>query len=422
MSSSVRAIQQQGIQQRRIEGVDQLARNVLVYPRRAVAAKRWAFSRASDTALNVGDGAWTRRGHTVKWASSQAGDITGLSTDGTYYVYAQLASGAGNDPRLIPDEVAVLLSEVSVRPTDDAGDLVEVLGEVIVSNNVIAGWTQYRHSDIDDVAVIPDGNSNSATTPVRKTLEWNPASGAHKDELQIRNCGNTPASQYRIPFFDGGVGGSLDTDLVVPDADLGGVLAGVQCSLTKRDTGTGKVLELYGFASPGSPTPGATDRVAVRAATGPALTWVDKTKFLAWLGTGRAFTQTWEGAACRGQTDAGAEWYLDSIVDNGAQVIFDMRQRCVKLSAQPGYCPYTGSVVALDPATGGEVALAIAAGVAGTYTGTIMGIDQDTGADVQLALVDGLVTTAYEGPIGVIASGTGNIVSLRVMDGGLFGS
>ena len=106
-------------------------------------------------------------------------------------------------------------------------------------------------------------------------------------------------------------------------------------------------------------------------------------------------------------------WYLDSIVDAGGTVTFDMQQECLPLITLPGYCVYTGTLSATDPATGNEVQMTIVNGLITDYAGQISGIDFTTGENVT-ATIAAQVVTDYDGLLGLLDPATGDTIYVRV--------
>ena len=88
----------------------------------------------------------------------------------------------------------------------------------------------------------PDTDSPSATAPVRKSIEYNPAEDTHEYELQLRNVDTIPASSEKIPLFTTDSEGSGDltwVDMPSPD-DLT-----VEINATTDDDIEGKI-QLFG--------------------------------------------------------------------------------------------------------------------------------------------------------------------------------
>ncbi len=246
-------------------------------------AHRWNFSQYTATSMTIGDGDIIRADVLSQWSSSDAGDVTGLSSNGVVYLYVVLPTigGAGaRDPRLLPDTTISSISKSAVNtwPAEDPGITFYVIGEVTVAGGVISSFIQYYYSNITDVGFVPDAETASATTPVRKTMEWNSTAGIHQRELQWYNIVTVPVSSYRIPAAVTVASGNLALEYMIPDADFG-----AQDSIEIRGTTPDILLQLFDFHDPVSEVPVTGDFVIMRDATGPKVFYIDQDDFADWI-------------------------------------------------------------------------------------------------------------------------------------------
>jgi len=133
-------------------------------------------TQGSATSVTFIGGTWTRNGIPVELAEDGVANVITVAADD--YVWLLLTSTA-QDPALKPDGVELAAGTL---PTDAATE-----GIHLVLGKMTSGvWEQWHHGgDHDDWVVVPDGETNLADTPVRKTLEFNPATGAHAGEMQL---------------------------------------------------------------------------------------------------------------------------------------------------------------------------------------------------------------------------------------------
>ncbi len=259
---------------------------------------RWPITQVAATTVDVGNGNWTRWGILNTWTTGGS-DVTGLSSNGTFYIYTQLADAATRDGDLVSSgTLTVNKSTLNTWPESSGGssfvttNKIRVLGEVVVASNVISTITQYEDSDFDDQHIKPDdASANTGTDPYLQTMGFNPTANIHQRELGLYNSWSTvdgtgiPVSEYRIPGLEKDGNGTGPLDWWVMDADAGGAGAGSQRSMMRFNDGTRLVGQLYDFNDAGSPSSlAAADRVGVRDATGPKLMWPTLSDFAAWVG------------------------------------------------------------------------------------------------------------------------------------------
>lgn len=174
MSSLLNLKRQNSDQQRALDYLNALSRHVTERPAATLAPDfRWQFSQYNDTAMTIGSARVTRNGNVCAWSSSGADDVSGLSVDGTWYIFVTLSSVAGAPPGLIPDTLT--LDKDTVWPTDTLENEYIVLGHVVVSGNVIQSFQQYVFSDIDDHVTQTDALSMGHIS----------TAGANEAKLQI---------------------------------------------------------------------------------------------------------------------------------------------------------------------------------------------------------------------------------------------
>lgn len=150
---------------------------------------------ASTTTVWVRGGTWERNGYPLAMVcetvpTAQPYKILTVSSDGTYYVYLQLAS-ATYDPSLRPQTLTV---EISQTIPDNTATLnlykilctVEVSGGVIVANGIVP---QYYGGDYRDFFAIPDSESSYDAASAKRyfSLEKSPRSGRHSATDQIKD-------------------------------------------------------------------------------------------------------------------------------------------------------------------------------------------------------------------------------------------
>ena len=169
--------------------------------------KTWA--NTSSTSVDIYNSRQIRNG-----CNAFVDDIStvAVTCDGNdQYIIATISSSEGYNDALRPDTLA--FSASATRPLNDELNTQRVIATVATNassatiSSVVQEWLG---GEIDDVAVIPDGNTTFGTAPERKTIEKNPA-GAHRGELQLYNVDTAEELSKSISYFDA-------------DVDAGGVL------------------------------------------------------------------------------------------------------------------------------------------------------------------------------------------------------
>jgi hypothetical protein len=144
---------------------------------------------ASTTTVEVTQGTWERNGYPLAMAvdSGKTYKTLTVSSDGTYYVYLQLAS-ATYDPSLHPQTLTVEISQ-TIPDNTTTLNIYKTLCTITVSGGVIAanGITpQYYGGDYRDFFAIPDSNSAYDASSDKRfySLELSPRGSRHEGTLQ----------------------------------------------------------------------------------------------------------------------------------------------------------------------------------------------------------------------------------------------
>jgi hypothetical protein len=213
--------------------------------------RRWGVADQGSGTVRVTVGAWTRNGTTVTLTPDVGETYKTLAGCGSGdYVYAQL-EGSTNDPALIPAEVKVYSSETDPRGDAEVEGLVWVLGKF--ESSVWEQW--WKGGDIDDWVEVPDAERNSSGSADRSTLQRNPESGAHENELQLYDVHNAQRDAMSVPAFSCAQASSsgvllwaaVDTNR---DVSSGGSASQRSLEILEESVGdppvTTRTLQLYG--------------------------------------------------------------------------------------------------------------------------------------------------------------------------------
>lgn len=231
---------------------------------------RFRIVRAGDNSVKVMYGVWSRNGYIngltcdVGEAFKTLSSLTGNDT--TYYIYIQLES-ASNTEEIKPDEVTAN-STLTPPASGDRFNRKLYLGQVTTNGSgvvTVGGIQQWYVGDIDDDAIVPDGESlYSGTTPHIQTIGFNPTGGRHYEETQIWGAEGSWPSEYRFPMLDKDSNGSGAMEWAVFDADDGGDDAGTYGSIQKI---TGPIFQQWGWSTPTTIRPDDEDMIELRQNT-----------------------------------------------------------------------------------------------------------------------------------------------------------
>jgi len=288
--AAARLAQQNNTQQKRIERRERERSTMEEFPLPdSPMIPRWDFWQYDDNSMNIGDGTITRRGIPIHYTSGESGDVTGLSSNGTYYIYAELArTDSLRDPALIPDSITINKSSLNTWPTDTARNVRFVLGEVVVSGGVISEWTQYITDNIYNNVDVPDAESVMGTAPLRYTLEWWESGDEHQREMQLYAVDTCSADSNSMTYFASGpdAGGSLGCagELHWAAIDSHYSSSPTQYSLEIANA----LMQLYGFDSQSDTEMDTGDRLLFRQADDGSgnvkLRYVDTANLASWAG------------------------------------------------------------------------------------------------------------------------------------------
>jgi len=112
---------------------------------------QWRFMKSADTTLTIGDGY-------ISESSFSESNITGLSSDGTFFIQARHAEHTG---------VISVEANASLLTDPNSDDRMYLLGTVTVASSVITTWRQMQFSNLE-VSVMSDSHM---TTVASQTLE-----------------------------------------------------------------------------------------------------------------------------------------------------------------------------------------------------------------------------------------------------------
>jgi hypothetical protein len=236
---------------------------------------------ASTTTVQVTQGTWERNGYPLAMAVDSGKQYKTLTvgSDGTYYVYLQLAS-IPYTASIRPD---TLTAEISLTIPDNTAtyNIYKILGTVVVDGGVIKanGITQQWYGgDIRDYFFLPDGDTIYNIDPLTKTLQINPVDNLYNSEGEMYGAHNVALagtqdwkSRKGLPYLpkDSKYTGNLAWAGI--DSD------GTQKSLEIE--ATSKLAQIYKMDK--APEAAATGMdLCVRTAAAGEVFWVDADTFV----------------------------------------------------------------------------------------------------------------------------------------------
>ena len=233
---------------------------------------RWQFGAQGLASLTVGDGTIERNGSRCEWSEAAVAFGAG---DGDYYIFTTLSRASASPASYPPEMLADTCVVTSVKQASWAGDshknLYTILGVATVTSSVVASAEQWVFSDIDQSVEVPDGNSSSATAPVRATIERNPLiSDPHYLEAQIHDVDKVKQYDKAFPFFQPDSNKSGSVRWAPHDGDD---YDGTQESLEIKDNGgaADSWSQLHEFDLGTEAALATGDKVLIRDTNGPKL-------------------------------------------------------------------------------------------------------------------------------------------------------
>jgi len=170
----------------------------------------------------------------------------------SYGIYISTSNTSGTRDRNIKPNKAkyniATMASLTVATAYNANDNRIIIGKAYTdSKRKIRKIETTRPDFINKHLFVFDGESNSATAPVRKTLQYNTSNNIHKKEVQLQGVGSVPASRYRVPFFPASSSGTGTLTWGSMDSDYGTSATSTQFSLERRVTSSGSWFQMKDF-------------------------------------------------------------------------------------------------------------------------------------------------------------------------------